>query len=85
MTRLSAGGVADEWAIQMLRQRDSQVFKKHSQMKLQMKSPEQNLPAETHASLEVRDAQLSTPPGSLVLLSDPICIYEFILSLQAFH
>jgi integrase len=36
-TRLSAGGVADEWAIQMLRQGDSQVFKKYSQMKLQMK------------------------------------------------
>jgi integrase len=35
-TRLSAGGVADEWVIQMLR-RDSQVFKKYSQMKLQMK------------------------------------------------
>jgi integrase len=37
-TRLSAGGVADEWVIQMLRQGDSQVFKKYSQMKLQMKS-----------------------------------------------
>jgi len=35
-TRLSAGGVADEWVIQMLRQGDSQVFKKYSQMKLQM-------------------------------------------------
>jgi len=36
-TRLSAGGVADEWVTQMLRQRDAQVFKKYSQMKLQMK------------------------------------------------
>lgn len=36
-TRLSAGGVADEWVIQMLRQGDSQVFKKYSKMKLQMK------------------------------------------------
>jgi integrase len=36
-TRLSAGGVADKWVIQMLRQGDSQVFKKYSQMKLQMK------------------------------------------------
>ena len=35
-TRLSAGGVADEWVTQMLRQGDSQVFKKYSQMKLQM-------------------------------------------------
>jgi integrase len=36
-TRLSAGGVAEEWAIQVLRQGESQVFKKYSQMKLQMK------------------------------------------------
>jgi integrase len=36
-TRLSAGGVADEWVMQMLRQGDSQVIKKYSQMKLQMK------------------------------------------------
>jgi integrase len=35
-TRLSAGG-ADEWVTQMLRQTDAQVFKKYSQMKLQMK------------------------------------------------
>ena len=36
-TRLSAGGAADEWVTQMLRQGDAQVFKKYSQMKLQMK------------------------------------------------
>src|SRR5207245_3941361 len=36
-TWLSAGGVADEWVTQMLRQGDAQVFKKYSQMKLQMK------------------------------------------------
>jgi integrase len=36
-TRLSAGGVADEWVTQMLRQGDAQVFKKYSRMKLQMK------------------------------------------------
>jgi integrase len=36
-TRLSAGGVADEWVTQMLRQGDAQVFKKYSHMKLQMK------------------------------------------------
>jgi integrase len=36
-TRLSAGGVADEWVTQLLRQGDSAVFKKYSQMKLQMK------------------------------------------------
>jgi integrase len=36
-TRLSASGVADEWVTQMLRQTDAKVFKKYSQMKLQMK------------------------------------------------
>ena len=36
-TRLSAGGVVDEWVTQMLRQTDARVFKKYSQMKLQMK------------------------------------------------
>jgi integrase len=36
-TRLSAGGVADEWVTQLLRQGDSQVFKRYCQMKLQMK------------------------------------------------
>ncbi|MEZ5401167.1 MAG: tyrosine-type recombinase/integrase [Bryobacteraceae bacterium] len=36
-TRLSDGGVPDEWVTQMLRQTDAKVFKKYSQMKLQMK------------------------------------------------
>jgi integrase len=36
-TRLSTGGVADEWVTQMLRQTDAKVFKEYSQMKLQMK------------------------------------------------
>jgi integrase len=36
-TRLSAGGVVDEWVTQLLRQGDAKVFKKYSQMKLQMK------------------------------------------------
>jgi integrase len=36
-TRLSAGGVADEFVTQLLRQEDAKVFKKYSQMKLQMK------------------------------------------------
>ena len=36
-TRLSAGGVADEWVTQMLRQGDAKVFKKYSPMELQMK------------------------------------------------
>jgi len=36
-TRLSAGGVANEWVTQLLRQGDAKVFKRYSQMKLQMK------------------------------------------------
>jgi hypothetical protein len=32
-TRLSAGGVADEWVTQLLRQGEAKVFKKYSQMK----------------------------------------------------
>jgi integrase len=36
-TRLSAGGVADEWVTQLLRQGDARVFKKYSQMKLRMR------------------------------------------------
>ncbi len=34
---MSAGGVADEWVTQMLRQSDAQVMKKYSQVKLRMK------------------------------------------------
>jgi integrase len=36
-TRLSAGGVADEFVTQLLRQGGAKVLKKYSQMKLQMK------------------------------------------------
>jgi hypothetical protein len=36
-TRLIAGGVADEWVTRLLRQVDAKVFKKYSQVKLQMK------------------------------------------------
>jgi hypothetical protein len=36
-TRLSTGGGADEWVTQLPRQADANVFKKYSQMKLQMK------------------------------------------------
>jgi len=48
-TRLSAGGVADEWVTQLLRQGDSKVFKKYSQMKLQMKR-EAQLKLNRHAN-----------------------------------
>ena len=34
---MSAGEVADEWVSQLVRQTDAKVFKKYSQMKLQMK------------------------------------------------
>jgi integrase len=54
-TRLSAGGVADEWVTQMLRQGDSQVFKKYSQMKLQMK----------REALEKLNRQANEMPGTL--------------------
>jgi len=36
-TRLGADDVADEWVVQLLRQGNSDVFKKYSQMKLAMK------------------------------------------------
>ncbi len=34
--RLSAGGVADEWVTQLLRQGEAKAFKKYSEMKLQI-------------------------------------------------
>ena len=64
-TRLSAGGVADEWVTQMLRQSDAQVFKKYSQMKLQMKR-------EALTKLN-RHANEVTPVESRDLLALPLC------------
>jgi integrase len=62
-TRLSAGGVADEWVTQMLRQGDAQVFKKYSQMKLQMKR-EALEKLNRHANeMLVRDAPASKAGG----------------------
>ena len=63
-TRLSAGGVADEWVTQMLRQSDAQVFKKYSQMKLQMKRealPKLNRQANEMAPVEGRVICSSLP------------------------
>jgi integrase len=57
-TRLSAGGVADEWVTQLLRQGDSQVFKKYSQMKLQMKR-------EALQKLERQANEMKTPFGTV--------------------
>ena len=56
-TRLSAGGVADEWVTQMLRQTDAKVFKKYSQMKLQMKR-------EALAKLNRKANEMEPGPGS---------------------
>ncbi len=64
-TRLSAGGVADEWVTQMLRQSDAQVFKKYSQMKLQMKR-------EALEKLNRRANEMGTPPTE-ALLAAPLC------------
>jgi hypothetical protein len=50
--------VADEWVTQMLRQSDAQVFKKYSQMKLQMKREaltKLNRQANEVAPVEARD------------------------------
>jgi hypothetical protein len=60
-TRLSAGGVADEWVTQLLRQGDSQVFKKYSQMKLAMKR-------EAHEKLNRRANEMAVDEAQ----TDPI-------------
>ncbi len=64
-TRLSTGGVADEWVTQMLRQGDAQVFKKYSQMKLQMKR-------EALEKLKRRANEI-TPAASDVSMAAPMC------------
>ena len=64
-TRLSAGGVADEWVTQMLRQSDAQVFKKYSQMKLQMKR-------EALVKLN-RQANEMAPVAADTLMAAPMC------------
>jgi integrase len=64
-TRLSAGGVADEWVTQMLRQSDAQVFKKYSQMKLQMKR-------EALVKLNRRANEMA-PVAADALMATPMC------------
>jgi len=56
-TRRNAGGVADEWVTQMLRQGDAKVFKKYSQMKLQMKR-------EALTKLNRKASELTSPNNS---------------------
>jgi integrase len=62
-TRLSAGGVADEWVTQMLRQSDAQVFKKYSQMKLQMK----------REALEKLNRRANEVSPAAALIAAPMC------------
>ena len=62
-TRLSAGGVADEWVTQLLRQGDSQVFKKYSQMKLQMQR--EALAKLNRQANEMPDLKTQPVPGGL--------------------
>jgi integrase len=57
-TRLSDGGVSDEWVTQLLRQGDAKVFKKYSQMKLQMKR-------EAHAKLNRRANEAGPSSGTV--------------------
>ena len=64
-TRLSAGGVADEWVTKMLCQGDAQVFKKYSQMKREalekLNRHANEMPAEkAGASAEKAGAHTST-------------------------
>jgi integrase len=64
-TRLSSGGVADEWVTQMLRQSDALVFKKYSQMKLQMKR-------EALEKLNRRANEMA-PAAANALMAAPAC------------
>jgi hypothetical protein len=57
-THLSAVGVADEWVTQLLRPDDSQVFKKSSRKKLQMKR-------EALQKLEGQSNEKKTPFGAV--------------------
>jgi integrase len=66
-TRLSAGGVADEWVTQMPRQSDAQVFKKYSQMKLQMKR-------EALGKLNRRANEIAPVAAEVLLAAPTACI-----------
>ncbi len=80
-TKLSAGGVADEWVTQKLRQSDAQIFKKYSQMKLQMKR-------EALEKLNRRANEI--PPvtaDAMTLTAAPTCILtvQWDISVQFVH
>ena len=59
-TRLSAGGVADHFVTQMLRQGDSQVFKRYSHAKLNMMR-EALLKLDRHANEHARTSDTPRP------------------------
>jgi hypothetical protein len=59
--------VADEWVTQMLRQCDAQVFKKYSQMKLQMKR-------EALEKLNRRANRMLPTKAADDLMAAPMCI-----------
>jgi hypothetical protein len=63
--RRYAPSVADEWVTQTLRQRDAQVFKKYSQLKLQMKREALQKPN--------RRANEVAPVAADVLMAAPMC------------
>jgi hypothetical protein len=60
-----SGTMETRWVTQMLRQSDAQVFKKYSQMKLQMKR-------EALGKLNRRANEI-TPVATEVLLAAPMC------------
>ena len=60
-TRLRAGGVADEFVTQLLRQGDAKVFRKYSYMKLQMKREAQ---AKVNRQANETGRVLATAQGS---------------------
>ena len=60
-----AAWVADEWVTQMLRQSDAHVFKKYSQMKLQMKR-------EALQELNRRANEIA-PVTAYVAMAVPLC------------
>lgn len=60
-TRLSAGRVADEFATQLLRQGDAKVFKKYSQMKLQMNGKH----SANSTATRMKPGKVLTQPGQI--------------------
>jgi len=64
-TRLSAGGVADEWVTQLLRQGDAKVFKKYSQMKREALSKMNRQANEGGSSFGIAQSQSESGFGTV--------------------